>query len=120
MSIAENPLPLFGGSRPTSPRAELTASDRCDACGAQAYIALEKSFAITRGPAADLEPAIAELEAQLQPQEEAPAVGVTELLWCNAHYRAYEEKLREQGAVVIRDERHKLAALEGTLSVHPG
>lgn len=120
MSIAENPLPLFGGSRLTPPRAELTARDRCDACGAQAYIALEMTFELVRTPAADEDPAIAELEAQLQVQDDVAAVGVTELLWCNAHYRAFEEKLREQGAVVIRDERHKLAALEGTLPVHPG
>ena len=118
MSIAENPLPLLGDSRPTPPRAELTANDRCDACGAQAYIALEKTFPITREPATELDATIAELEAELH-DDERP-LGVAELLWCNAHYRAYEEKLHEQGAVVVRDERHKLAALEGTLPVHPG
>lgn len=61
-------------------RAALTAQDRCDRCGAQAYLAVEV----------------------------APGM---ELLFCAHHTREHRDKLKETGAVIVRDETKKLEAV---------
>ncbi len=55
----------------------LTASDRCDRCGAQALVRV----LIPKGPPG------------------------ADLLFCLHHSRAHSEKLRETGAVLLADER---------------
>lgn len=58
--------------------AELTRQDRCDRCGAQAFV-----------------------KATL------PAADGLELLFCGHHFRAHELKLVAAGAT-IQDERHRI------------
>ncbi len=57
---------------------ELTHADRCDRCGAQAFV-----------------------------RATLPSVDGLDLLFCGHHYRDHELKLIAAGAVV-RDERHRI------------
>ncbi|MBO9570471.1 MULTISPECIES: DUF7455 domain-containing protein [Actinomycetes] len=63
-----------------APTAQLTRQDRCDRCGAQAYVRATLATA-----------------------------GGAELLFCGHHFRAHESKLLSAGAVVL-DERHLIDA----------
>ncbi|WP_456846393.1 DUF7455 domain-containing protein [Cellulomonas sp. P5_C6] len=58
--------------------AQLTRQDRCDRCGAQAYV-----------------------------RATLPSAGGMELLFCGHHFRAHELKLVAAG-VTIHDERHRI------------
>lgn len=62
----------------TTTTTELTHQDRCDRCGAQAYV-----------------------------RATLPAADGLELLFCGHHFRAHEPKLVAAGAV-IQDERHRI------------
>jgi hypothetical protein len=65
-----------------TPTAELTRQDRCDRCGAQAFV-----------------------------KATIPSAGGMELLFCGHHFRAHELKLVAAGAT-IQDERYRLAEQE--------
>ena len=60
------------------PTGELTRQDRCDRCGAQAYV-----------------------------KATIPGSDGLELLFCGHHFRAHEVMLRTTGAM-IQDERHRI------------
>lgn len=64
----------------TIANAELTRQDRCDRCGAQAYV-----------------------------RASIPAADGADLLFCGHHFRAFELGLVAAGAVV-HDERHRIDA----------
>jgi hypothetical protein len=63
---------------PTVTPAELTRQDRCDRCGAQAFV-----------------------------RATLPSADGMELLFCGHHFRAHELKLVAAGAT-IHDERHRI------------
>ncbi len=62
----------------------LTAADRCDRCGARAYVQVNMFV---------------------------PDSGNHELLFCAHDYRQHEAKLRDSGARVVLDQRHQLQTL---------
>ena len=63
----------------------LTAADRCDRCGAQAYVLLSVFV---------------------------PESGERDLLFCAHHYRANERQLEQSGVRVLLDQRRELEPLE--------
>lgn len=76
-----------------TPTRTLTAEDRCDRCGAQAYVAI--TVAHPGG-----KPVVAE--------DAIPASAGTELLFCAHHHTRHEVKLAEIGASKTVDETYKL------------
>ena len=62
---------------------DLTAADRCDRCGARAYV--QVNMFVLNG-------------------------GNHDLLFCAHDYRKHEAKLRDSGARVVLDQRHQLQA----------
>ena len=63
----------------------LTAEDRCDRCGAQAYVLLSVFV---------------------------PESGERDLLFCAHHYQANERQLEQSGVRVLLDQRRELEPLE--------
>ena len=63
----------------------LTAADRCDRCGAQAYVLLSVFV---------------------------PESGERDLLFCAHHYRANERQLEQSGVRVLLDQRRELEPVE--------
>lgn len=61
----------------------LTATDRCDRCGGQAYVRVE-----------------------------VPNFEDHPLLFCAHHAREHKDGLREKGCIVVADERSKLSAVQ--------
>lgn len=94
MSVT-TPTTVAAPVKPLQTRGPLTAADRCDRCGAQAYVAISIGHSGAEGTTTL--------------SEAVPASAGTELLFCAHHKREHGDALVAKGAVVTRDDSGQLA-----------